>query len=581
MEIHYNAGAMTCVPVGLTLWPVAGAGVVSAVVFVAVIVGSFAACAWVRPRWAVALAVGGLVAVVAVGPAVSPDATDSYWAAVAFFELALVALPAAVGMVFRLRAGLRVRLAEPQRVRLGGPAGRARQRLAAGIADLASSAPVDGREDVERLEAVARACLSEVRVIAHDLRSGDASAAPPATLEELGRRLDQLDETRRRDVALARRTLVSGRAVDVVLAVLAVTVAIATAWSHADGLVEVGLAMLSGLPIAVARRHLASAAAVSVIGCAALTLAVPSHDPLSGAASFGIQMAFPFLAGAQLPRRRGLIFLAGCAAAAACLPALASISYPGAEVAGALAVQAGCFILGAALQVAARSLLDERLHGRRRDVDEARAALARDVHDTAAHSMTVVVLQAAAARRVWDTDPIRRAEHVAVLCELLDVTLPQLHSLGSRLDDAGPENRSELAASVDAVIAAARRSGQPVRFEESSLWARTLPLGVLVVQEALTNAARYAPDSEVRLRCERTRGGVRIEVTNPPAATTVDSPSGQGLGSGLGLRGLAERAAAAGGRFHAAVTPDGGFGVTVVLPLQEAPPEAPDLVATT
>ncbi|MBO0844068.1 MAG: hypothetical protein J2P22_01475 [Nocardioides sp.] len=560
----------------------AGAGVVSAAVFVGLIAASFTACALVRPRWAAVLIVLGLVAVVAAGPAVSPDAANSYWGAVAFFELALVALPAAVGIVFRLRTRLRASLAEPRPPRLSRPAERARERLAAGITTLASSSELAGREDVERVEAAARACLADVRTIAHDLRSDDDSGAPPATLEELGRRIDQLDETRSRRVVLARRTLVSGRTVDAMLATVAVTVAAVSAISLSHGPVEVGLALLSGLPIAIARHHLLPAAALSAAACAGLTLVVPDLDPLSGAASFGIQMVFPFLAGAQLPRSRGVAFTAGCAVTAACLPLLAAITYPRAEVLGTVAVQAGCYVLGAALQVAARNLLDERLHANDDDLDEKRAALSRDVHDTAAHSMTVVVLQAAAARRVWDTDPTQREAHVAVLRELLTVTLPALDSLGSRLDDAAHADPVDLAPSLEAVVAAARRGGQQVRFEPSSLWSRTLPLGALVAQEALTNAARYAPGAEVRLRCDRTTAGVRIQVTNPSAANAADPHGGEGssLGSGLGLRGLAERAGTVGGRLSTAVTPDGGYCVTMVLPLREAPPETTHTVAT-
>jgi signal transduction histidine kinase len=82
------------------------------------------------------------------------------------------------------------------------------------------------------------------------------------------------------------------------------------------------------------------------------------------------------------------------------------------------------------------------------------------------------------------------------------------------------------------------------------------------VQEALTNARRYAPGAPVAVRVRRTPDGVSVAVSNPAGA-----PAGLDLpGSGSGLVGLEERVRLAGGTFAAGRQPDGGWRVDAVVP---------------
>jgi signal transduction histidine kinase len=97
-----------------------------------------------------------------------------------------------------------------------------------------------------------------------------------------------------------------------------------------------------------------------------------------------------------------------------------------------------------------------------------------------------------------------------------------------------------------------------------------------IVQEALTNATKHAPGSDVRLDISWGANSVRLAITNTApvdtAATGADVGAG-GLvneGTGHGLIGMRERAAAAGGSARAGPTPEGGFRVTATLPRQDA-----------
>ena len=85
-----------------------------------------------------------------------------------------------------------------------------------------------------------------------------------------------------------------------------------------------------------------------------------------------------------------------------------------------------------------------------------------------------------------------------------------------------------------------------------------------VVQEALTNAMKHA-EGPVRLQLSTTPDQLLITCTNPVGATN-------GVGSGLGLRGMAERVGLLGGSMDSTRTPGGEFALEVALPLTKVGP---------
>ena len=196
-----------------------------------------------------------------------------------------------------------------------------------------------------------------------------------------------------------------------------------------------------------------------------------------------------------------------------------------------------------------------------------RNRLARELHDSVGHALTVTTLQAAAARRVLDTDPefARRAllaveeagrtamedlDHVlGVLRAGTDANLSPQHTLADldRLIDDTRTTGMDLEATVDGDLAAV----PPVLSREA----------YRIVQEGLTNAARHAAHVPVRLRVVATATGLDIDVTNPlPDGTTPARANG-----GRGLRGMRERVRLLRGELSAQAA-DGVWRVRVHLP---------------
>lgn len=196
---------------------------------------------------------------------------------------------------------------------------------------------------------------------------------------------------------------------------------------------------------------------------------------------------------------------------------------------------------------------------RRRAADlAARARIARELHDSVGHALTVTTLQAGAAAAVLDSDPAFARRALAAIEETGRTALDDLdHVLGVLREDGTPEAPHGLDA-LDALVTGARRAGVDVVVhrdgELSGLPAVVSREGYRLVQEALTNALRHAGPVPVTVRLAAGAGGLDLTVDNPlPAGAGPSGPSGRG---GRGLRGMAERAALLGGELTAG--PDGG-----------------------
>ncbi len=239
-------------------------------------------------------------------------------------------------------------------------------------------------------------------------------------------------------------------------------------------------------------------------------------------------------------------------------------------------------LIGAVVRVRRSSELrlaeQERRHSGERALLEERQRIARELHDVVAHHMSVIAIQAEAAPyKTADAPPELvesfsdiRASALAGLAELRRV-LGVLRTGG--LDTAPQPGLGELDALLDSarsggVSVTVTCSGEPV----------TLPEGVdlsayRIVQEALSNAMRYAPGSHVRLHLDYRPEGLALEVRNDAPAVPVLVPGGDSApGGGHGIIGMRERAAMLGGRLDAGPTEDGGFQVSAVLPVSHDQP---------
>ncbi|MFF4787100.1 sensor histidine kinase [Streptomyces griseorubiginosus] len=193
-----------------------------------------------------------------------------------------------------------------------------------------------------------------------------------------------------------------------------------------------------------------------------------------------------------------------------------------------------------------------------------RTRIARELHDSIGHALTVAVVQAGAARAAGDPDFTERA--LNAIEETGRAALEDLERvLGILRESGGPVSGRPTLAESDRLLESARASGAKVEAEFSGPL-DTVPgpvsrEGYRILQESLTNVLRHAGAVPVRVRVEVSRETLALEVRNP-------APGGvPGPGRGSGLRGIRERAALLGGRAHTG--PDqGDWQVHAELPLR-------------
>jgi signal transduction histidine kinase len=198
----------------------------------------------------------------------------------------------------------------------------------------------------------------------------------------------------------------------------------------------------------------------------------------------------------------------------------------------------------------------------RRAAEAERERLARELHDVTAHHLTAIVVNAGAARRLGAGRPELVWQALEFAAETGRRTLTALNRLVTVIE---PGVGEPLAPRLARLASTARSAGQQVRVTVSGP-ADDLPPAVVdavfaVVQEAATNALRYAAGADVTANVAVSADSVRVEVHNPPGSSDPHS-----LGSGRGLAGLAARTKGLGGTFEAGPCPTGGWRVHADLP---------------
>ena len=221
--------------------------------------------------------------------------------------------------------------------------------------------------------------------------------------------------------------------------------------------------------------------------------------------------------------------------------------------------------------------LSERAHQLERERElnvriaraDERQSIARELHDVVAHSVSVMVVQAGAARTMLNRQPEQSADALRAVESSGREALSELrHLLGLLTDtEAGPAlapqpGLSQLDELVDRVRGAGlevdlRREGTP----------RVLPPGLdltayRIVQEALTNALKYASGAHTEVRLEFEEHELRLQIVDT-GGTRLNGADG----AGRGLVGMRERVMMYGGEVEAGQRPEGGFRVRAWLPL--------------
>ena len=316
----------------------------------------------------------------------------------------------------------------------------------------------------------------------------------------------------------------------------------------------------------------------------AATLAIEIAIPLLGGASSGYAPSIAlFTVAAMCDRRSSFAGLVPTLITAVAMTLIGPGAQP-ATLVDALppaALTIGLWALGMYLQTRRRYLreLQARADYLERDreqlariaVIEERTAIARELHDIVAHSVSVMLVAVRGARDVLHSSP-----------DVADATLARVEASGEqsiaelrrilallREPEQDAESRPQPSiAELDRLIAEHRAGGLPVDLEIVGE-PRPLPGGVelsvyRIVQEALTNVLKHSQPSRVIVTLAFRDSTLEVEVLDDGAAAVTD---GARTGGGHGIVGMRERVALLGGTLQTGSRASGGFRVAARLPI--------------
>ena len=215
----------------------------------------------------------------------------------------------------------------------------------------------------------------------------------------------------------------------------------------------------------------------------------------------------------------------------------------------------------------------------RRRVDAERMRIARELHDVIAHSMAMINVQASAAAMLLAEDPARAGAAIQAIRGASKTGLRELRAILNVLreaDSGNPEPAAPDLGSIEALAQAATAAGTPTSVQAREPAVPVPPPVALaayrIVQESLTNVVRHAGPCAATVTVRQDGGDLLVEVIDngaPPAAAFPD-------GTGTGLKGMRERAAALGGSLDAGPLAGGGFAVRARLPVPDPAAAAPE-----
>jgi signal transduction histidine kinase len=363
---------------------------------------------------------------------------------------------------------------------------------------------------------------------------------------------------------------------DVALPAAAAAALITEGLLRADGGLSPGdylLALAAAAPLAWRTRApltaLAGVAAGAIVGAAAF------HASWSASALVAVQLYTVALLG---HRQRSMVVgaLTAIAAVAAIVLIDGSVELTGVgfrlllvivSLALGDTIRSRRALRAAARERAAREAREREQDAQRRVADE-RVRIARDLHDTLAHSLVEINVRASVALDLGDSrdtsaalEDVKRASATAL--RDLRATLGLLRARDDTAPTAPALDLEALPGLLDRARSAGLRTDADLRIEGTAVPSAIGGAAFRIVQEALTNVLRHADASAARV-CVRADGrALEIEVTDDGRGDTVAA-------AGLGLRGMAERAMALGGHLEAGPREEGGWRVHAMLPLGTA-----------
>ncbi len=199
-----------------------------------------------------------------------------------------------------------------------------------------------------------------------------------------------------------------------------------------------------------------------------------------------------------------------------------------------------------------------------------RLRISRDLHDLLGHQLSLIALKSELARRLVDSDPGKAAAEMAEVERLVRATLQEVREAVSRYRK--PSLAAELHAARE-ILGAAGIAGKgqwdssvlgklPSSHEEALAW---------IVRESVTNVIRHSNATACSLELARGADEISLDIVDEGteaarAGSHVPSP-------GSGLRGMQERVSSLGGHLHTGPTAEGGFAVSVRMPVPQRGPQ--------
>jgi signal transduction histidine kinase len=525
-------------------------------------VAGYAAGAWL-PRRSAAV---GVAAATVLLVAASQAHDDSYhWVDDLVFFLVVVGGPAAAGAAVTMRSRqlghltrLQAQLEDLQRVEVTAARleeqsrvlSEVHARLAEQIAGIAIRAQgaLRGADTTAfaAIETEARSVLDRLREALGSMRADDRPSTPDAAAEPSAPRLTVLD-------------LAVPAAVGAAMAVETAVISDARGplWAN------VVAALVVAAPLVARRRHpIAATAASSALGMAMSAALTPIPETVTGVALLAVIF---YSIGAWC---RPWWWLAGGAVAALGTVGMGWVSRAASEPSvsgdqwivlawGVAALAVGRITAGWQDRVRRTgALVDALERGRtaavRLAVAQEREVLASELHDTVAHAMTVVCLQAGAHQRAGGD----RDDALRVITSVAEGSLVELRDGLEAMESAdNPLDPSRIAA-------LGRRVGVDLRVSaEGGESGPAAALAHRVIREAVVNVARHAPGASAAVRVHRSGDELTVEVVDEgsPEAAVLH-------GAGSGLRGLAETLESIGGRLEWGQREPTGFRVAALIP---------------
>jgi signal transduction histidine kinase len=224
-----------------------------------------------------------------------------------------------------------------------------------------------------------------------------------------------------------------------------------------------------------------------------------------------------------------------------------------------------------ALEDRATRLEREREQATQAAIAEERARIARELHDVVAHNVSVMIVQAGAARHVLKTSPEQATGALRAVEASGREAMAELRHLLGLLSPDGEDVSLAPQPGVEQLESLVRRVGEaglPVTLHIEGQ-PRPLPPGIdltayRIVQEALTNALKYAGQARTDVILDYRESGLKVEVLD-------DGPGNsgrEGAATGHGLVGMCERVALYGGTLEAGPRLGQGYAVRAWLPLE-------------